>query len=73
MQQTVNTLLEEKNTTALEAFSAANYLNFADKKISDIRVSTMSTPEPTYTDIKTVRLCSFTPASPNDILAAINM
>ena len=65
----VNTLLEDKKTTVPRAFTAAEYRDFADKRISDIRDSTASANDPDFYNIPAV--VHIVSVSLDDVLAAI--
>ena len=73
MWQTVNVLLTDKKTTVHRAFTAAEYHDFANRKISDIRDSMASASDPVFYNFENTHLCTFVSISLDDVLAAIQI
>ena len=72
MWQAVNSLHGEKKTTAAPVFTAKDYHDYIDRKITDIRVTTSHVGEPSFvvSDIA-MSLCVFRSITVDDVVATI--
>ena len=69
--RSVDALLGEEKVAADQSITAQIFHDFIDKKVADIRASTASAPDPTYTSYKDSSMESFEMVTNDDILAII--